>query len=314
MDESRTPDQSRPTPQSQGAAVAQSQDTPPPLPFHSVNEHGVVVKPVPCRGCGYVLQGFTLAQVCPECGWPVSRSVQDTTFRHSPPAYLRMLRACMGLILLTVTLDVIPTFSVVILDIIRDNFKVSFERISIAGLTITLGMDAIHIGAEAISTLAAAGTVWGFWRMTTPDPALSRRQQPTSAHWILRLATLSAAGTGLMSTVIALLQTTGNSPRIAHMVWVVGTLDVLVYVLTAAWISAAMAFFGMLAARIPDPTLARHCKTMIWLSWVLLFPGMLACFAGPIAAIIYVYIALVRLRSGIGRVLVEQDAEPQPAA
>lgn len=268
---------------------------PPPLPFHSVNEQGVVTHLVACRGCGYVLKGFTLAQVCPECGWPVSESVQGTGLFHTPPAYLRTLRSAILIILISLMVDIFPTFAVVILDIINDNFKMRWD------------LQPYHIAAEAISFVSNLVTVWGFWRFTTPDPTLSRTEQRTSAYWVLRIATIVAALSGFIETISTVLGIANGTRATGFMETMESVLSVLVYVLTAAWLSAAMHFVSAIAERVPDAPLARHAKIMVWLTWVLMFPGMLACFAGPIACVIYFFVAMVRLRAHIGRVLTQQE-------
>ena len=273
---------------------ADASHTPPSLPYLFVNEHGVVTSDVACRGCGYSLRGFSLAQVCPECGWPVSRSVQGADLLHSPPAYVRTLRSSIQVILIALMVDIVSTFSVVIVDIINDYYRLNWE------------LGALHVGSEAISFAANVVTVWGFWRFTTPDPTLSREQQRTSAYWVLRIATVVAALSGFIDTIFIVLEATGRAAPGGVVGAAISVFSFLVYVLTAAWISAAMRFISAIARRVPDPQLERHSKKMVWLSWVLMFPGMLACFAGPIACIIYFYIAMVRLRSHLARVLAEQ--------
>lgn len=281
--------------------VASAAETPPSLPYRFVNEHGVVTQAVPCRGCGYNLLSFTLAQVCPECGWPVSRSVQGADLSYSPPTYLRTLRSSILIILIALLIDIVPTFSVVILDIINDYFTMRWE------------LGALHAAADAISFLANVVTVYGFWRFTTPDPTLTREQQRTSAYWVLRIATIVAALSGFLDSAFMTLSAAGGQSFTGFANAAIGVLSFVVYVLTAAWISAAMYFISAIARRVPDPTLARHSKTMVWLSWVLMFPGMLACFAGPIACIIYFFIALVRIRTHVGRVLAQQEVLQSPA-
>lgn len=268
--------------------------TPPSLPYRFVNEQGVVTEAVPCRGCGYNLWGFSLAQVCPECGWAVSRSVQGSELRHSPPTYLRTLRTSILVILAALLVDIVSTFAVVIADVINDYYTMRWE------------LGAAHVGSEAISFIANVVTVWGFWRFTTPDPTLTRSQQRTSAYWVLRLATITAALSGLLDTVFAVLAATKGLSASSVMGSATWVFSFLVYALTAAWISAAMHFVGEIAGRVPDVVLARHAKTMVWLSWVLMFPGMFACFMGPIACVIYFFIALVRIRAHVTRILAEQ--------
>lgn len=281
--------------------AASAAETPPSLPYRFVNEHGVVTQAVPCRSCGYNLLSFTLAQVCPECGWPVSRSVQGADLSYSPPTYLRTLRSSILVILIALLIDIVSTFGVVILDIINDYFTMRWE------------LGALHAASDAISFVANVVTVWGFWRFTTPDPTLTREQQRTSAYWVLRIATIVAALSGFLETVFMTLSTASGQAASGFASTAMAILSVLVYVLTAAWISAAMYFISAIARRVPDPTLARHARTMVWLSWVLMFPGMLACFAGPIACIIYFFIALVRIRTHVGRVLAQQEVLQCPA-
>jgi hypothetical protein len=191
--------------------------------------------------------------------------------------------------------DVVSTFAVVVLDIINDNFSTAWN------------LEPLHMASEALSFVANVVTVWGFWRFTTPDPTLTRAEQRTSAYWILRIATIAAALSGFIETVLAVLARTGNYAPTGLLETLMVVLSVAVYVLTAAWISAAMHFVSALALRVPDPTLARRTKIMVWLTWVLMFPGMLACFMGPVACIVYIFIVLIQLREHIGNVLRQQS-------
>lgn len=277
--------------------------TPPTLPYRGVNEHGVVTREVACRGCGYKLERFSLSQVCPECGWPVARSVQGEGLLHTPPTYLRTVRSSITIIIAALLVDVVSTFGVVILDIINDNFPTQWN------------LEPLHIASDALSFLANVVTVWGFWRFTTPDPTLSRAEQRTSAYWILRIATLTAAISGFVETVFAMLARTGNYTPAGIIEILMTVFGIAVYVLTAAWISAAMHFVSAMALRVPDPILARRTKVMVWLTWVLMFPGMLACFMGPIACVVYIFIVLIQLREHIGQILGQQSgyADQAPA-
>jgi hypothetical protein len=63
------------------------------------------------------------------------------------------------IILIALLIDIVPTFSVVILDIINDYFTMRWE----------LG-GRLHAAADAISFVANVVTVYGFWRFTTPRP------------------------------------------------------------------------------------------------------------------------------------------------
>lgn len=273
----------------------EGETTPPRLPYRGVNEHGVVTQEVACRGCGYNLQRFSLAQVCPECGWPVARSVQGEALLYTPPAYLRTVRSSITIIIAALMVDVVSTFGVVILDTINEMFSMQWN------------LEPLHIASHALSFLANVVTVWGFWRFTTPDPTLSRTEQRTSAYWILRIATVAAALGGFVETVFATLARAGTYTPTGVIEILMTVFGVAVYLLTAAWISAAMHFVSEIAVRVPDATLAYRTRVMVWLSWVLMLPGMLACFIGPIACVVYTFIALIQLREHIGQILRQQS-------
>lgn len=278
-----------------GGGAGELDQSPPSLPYRFVNARGVVTQPVACRSCGYNLLSFSLAQVCPECGWAVSQSVQGADLFHSPPGYLRTLRSSMLIILAALLVDVSAVFAFVIMEIVNDNFGMRWNLLP------------LHIASEAASFLANVVTVWGFWRFTTADPTLTRQEHRTSAYWVLRVATIAAALSSFIDGMYLVLTTAGVHAFTGFVGTAINALSIFGYVLVAAWISAAMYFISTIARRVPDLTLARHAKTMVWLSWVLMFPGMLACFAGPIACVVYFFIALVRMRAHIGRVLAAQE-------
>ncbi len=275
-------------------------NTPPPLPFQGVNDHGVVVTARACRSCGYDLRGLTMADACPECHWPVKRSVSEALLVNSPPEYLRLLRA-------GITLVIVAQFASLGAGVVAFAASMTTALGAMSGP----GAQLIEVG---VAMLVSASSLVGWWLFSTPDPALAADEQRTNSRRVLRgfaTATLASyllmfvlrvlylenvipSGTPIIIDVAGTPMTLGSWVEIAF-----GGLALVTMLMGLVVLSVAMAYLSGIAARIPNPGLQRETKRMVWLVWVL---GLLPC-GTSLVSFILLLIYLFRTRAALGNVL-----------
>lgn len=278
-------------------------ETPPPLPYEGVNERGVVVAKVHCRSCGYELRGLVMSDACPECRWPVMRSVAGAWLVNSPSSHIRTLRT-------GITLVIAAQFAA-----LGGGLIVMVLAIGLAATSsFVSGTRLIELGIGALT--AIAGLV-GWWLFSTPDPALAAGEQRTASRRVLRGFALATLGGYIVALVVQVLYSTGfipagnpimiggptGTPIGSPTDLAVAALSWLTTLLGVAVTSIAMAHLANVAARVPAPDLQRDAKRMVWLVWVLVF---VPCFGGLISFVMLL-IYLFRARSALGTVLAQQQ-------
>lgn len=277
-------------------------DVPPPLPYTGVNDHGVVIASRACRGCGYDVRGLTMADACPECRWPVLRSVSDVMLVNSPSDHVRRLRVGVTTVIAAQLGGIAAGLG-------------GF----IVGAALTRGnMGDSELMGTVASTLVSIVNLIGWWIFSTPDPALAADEQRTNSRRVLRSLAIASFVAFLATLVVRLLYYGGVIPGGNQMTITLGStqipigsgvdlamggLGLLSLLLSMVVTSVAMAYTSNVCARIPDATLLRDTKRMVWLVWVLVF---VPCFGGLISFVL-VLIYLFQLRSRLTNVLAHQQ-------
>lgn len=288
-----------------------TKEVPPPLPYQGVNDFGLVIADVPCRGCGYQLRGLSMAEVCPECRWPIERSVSGANLIHSPPSHIRSLYQ--GL-----TIAVVATLGAILATLIG-----VFSVIAISTMPINIAPNLLELVGAILGALAAMASLYGWWVFSIADPALADSEQPKSARRILRISTIISLFFTLVFLVGQTLSITGvvpigsqfNLPINATTTITIGTLvEVVLFALgfisgiaAVAQLSASMAYLAHIAMRFPSPSIETQARRLVWLSWVLYFPGVLLCGLGPLISFVLYIICVIRARSAIKAILDEQE-------
>lgn len=213
-----------------------------------LDEFGHVSADLPCISCGYNLRGLSPDSVCPECGIPIGRSQYGNLLRYSDPTWVKQLSSGMNW--------VIAAIIVGILSGCVSQLLIRSANVSI-GLLVAVVPQILHL--------------IGYLKLTAPDPSkieseITARQvvrYMAIASFVLSLANLSAAQMGQIMAVLACT--------------VVGSLVGLVFMF------ALGRHMSQLAFRIPDPTLARRTRIVVW--------GFLICMCMALVSAILVILS-----------------------
>lgn len=161
-----------------------------PLPPGSLDDAGCLRGERPCHRCGFLLTGLRPGGDCPECGYPIARSLVDDLLEHAEPRWLRTVRLGQRLAVWSTLAG--WAFGI----LIGVAVAVVMLRGGIAG---TAGLGAIVAAALVVGLAVGGATTLGVWFFTTPDPTVppgrARRTPRAIARWCI-LATIPSAFAG----------------------------------------------------------------------------------------------------------------------
>lgn len=239
-----------------------------------------------CKQCGYALRGLHPSGVCPECGFPIERSLTDDRLEHSGPDYLRSLHTgvlliiggmvgqlAITLLLLTVTIFVIFA---------------SFG----GGGSLPRGLEVLMLIGTALGTLVTLVIVVGWWLFSAPDPAYTGRFDGSRARVVVRVSMLCV---GLLTILQAVIAMASPSVRQAGMGGGFGAASIVSMgvnlLTTVAWgvgYFASMLYLRWLCPRVPDWRAHRFAKTMMWLGPLIYIVGSCLVIGPLVAMVLYV--------------------------
>ncbi len=242
-----------------------------------------------CIICGYDLKGLPQEGVCPECGTPVAQSYLPDLLQNRSPDYLRQLRSGLSFVLNGILVWVCV--------------MVGGVFVALAGVT----------GAELLLALAGAGCslaiLFGWWRLTTPDPGRPDATLDLKSRRIIRVAVVIQAGASVFNVGVQAMvwSAAGASAAASQMAMLVGLLALALGLASmVAWVVqffAAMHYVRWLARRVPDQKLHNQAKRFMWLGPVLYTVGALAVGLGPLIALVMYWNMLDKLRKHIKSML-----------
>lgn len=257
-----------------------------PADFNALEMQGGSVL---CVRCGYDLANLPREGVCPECGTPIEKSYLPDLLQNRSPEYLTQLRSGLSLVLNGILVMV----SVTIVSI-----GVAFAMISWLNTVVAIVMVAC--------TLVI---LFGWWRLTTPDPGYAAPQFDRTSRRVIRVAVVVQAAASLANVGLGQLGgmtsfTPGAAPVIqptmlafAIVVWVASTAAMI------AQFFAAMLYVRWLALRVPDQKLHDKARQFMWLGPVLYIVGFACLLLGPLIALIMYWNMLDKLRKHIRLIL-----------
>ena len=222
------------------------------VPNVAVDAAGVITQDVACKACGYNVRGRMLRDLCPECGCPVIRSACGGMLRFCEPAWVLKLADGMKWALIGVAAMVVAVIALMVLG-------------AILGAAGAGNMSWFFAGGAAMQFVAACLLVFGFWLVTSPDPASSTSEKPNSARRVARA--------GLLAMLIATpLQAAMNDP--AAFMNQTGKLtavqQIMMLLLMISMVAQVVGYAGLfkhvasLAARIPHASLLAHTRINMW--------------------------------------------------
>lgn len=159
---------------------------------------------IPCATCGYILRGLKTDASCPECHSPIAQSVVNNSLKSCDPRYTRALR--FGAIIASASLFIqlaitsIAMFVFIFFEIFGHNIQPPdwFQY---------LAWTAIFI----LPPFTAGGAIFGWFLITTPDPAAIATPADPSWRRTLRIVIgiqiicwLVLVGFGLMNVLASI--------------------------------------------------------------------------------------------------------------
>lgn len=261
-----------------------------------------IPQPTPIRApmciiCGYDLQGLARDGRCPECGTPVEQSYLPDLLANRSPAYLRQLRSGLSWVLN----GILVAFSVMIAGI----FVVA---IAMTG-TLPFSPNAVQLSLELISVACSAAILFGWWRLTTPDPGKLDAQFDLKSRQVIRVAVMVQAAAAVIEFALNAVILTGTAANMA-LIMLARAASVIS---GAAWITqffAAMLYVRWLARRVPDRKLHDKAKRFMWLGPLLYTVGIVLLALGPLIALVMYWNMLDKLRKHIKTMLTGRDVQP----
>jgi len=249
---------------------------------------GRVETPIRCITCGYNLLGLDEAAVCPECATPVQDSTEGTLLGHSAPEYIHTLHHGALYVLLAVVIGVFLALGSVLV----------IAAITASGASAPWMVSAAEVlqqlGAIALNLLG----LYGWWKLTTPDPSYTGRDTGDGARGILRSVVAALAIFAIISApfnIIVVAQPGILGQGLSASLLVVALLSVASFFLYLVQFFASLHYIAWLGRRVPDPEIVARAYRYRWLLPMIFFLGLLV-LVGPFIAFIMYYMLLNRLR------------------
>jgi len=253
-----------------------------------------------CVACGYDLAGLPREGQCPECGTSVALSYAPDLLENRSIDFLVQLRSGLGFVVLGILLQILLAVGVFVMVLVFMT-GVSSRGSSIAWYS---GMDLLmQVLGFGLSLLV----LFGWWRITTPDPARVGTDLDVKPRQVIRIAVVLQAIAALASLIADAIVL--SAPTLATGIADVAT--ALDWVSGLAWIVqffAAMLYIQWLARRIPDTKLHTDARRFMWLGPVLYTVGALCIGLGPLVALTLYLIMLFVLRRHLTTILLRLGA------
>ena len=233
--------------------------TPPPIvmeprPEVKLDADWRLAEAIPCRSCGYLLQGLDPAGMCPECSSPIERSVYGDLLRFSDPVWVdRLAKGVLWIIIGMLSRVVMRMFATVLI--------IFLLGVAGGGQPPWALMSVLGMGPSLIAT---GLFVLGVWWLTSPEPGQIESESTFCARRIARwcamaqilAVTLEWAGgnTGWQTPLMPL------TPTLA----LLAAAGILMHIAVLIGEFAGFSYLGKLASRITDHELASHTLIVKW--------------------------------------------------
>lgn len=238
----------------------------------------------PCIVCGYNLRGIARSGACPECGSPVERSYQGDELRYSSPEYVAALHRGVFIVLAAMIAMILFMFAGI--------------GLGIAGASAGFTIKGLEVALSACTSAVGFATAWGWWLLSTPDPASREGRKGEKARAIVRVATvINVAVTCVILAVTLVLPppaplaptpgvpvVTPAGSAAAMIIHSIATITG--FIVGAVAYFAQMYYIRWLAPRLPSARVFDRAKLLMWLGPLLCTVGVLCAGLGPLVALV----------------------------
>lgn len=248
------------------------------------------IEHIACLRCGYDLYNLPPEGACPECGTPISRTIDGNLLRYSSPAYLQRLSGG----ILFIVLSYILSIGTMVL-MVPYGFAMGFQ--AAAGPTEPPGW---AIALAVIGSLAGLGvgvlSLLGWWRFSEPDPDFIGNDTAHGYRHGLRTIVALYAVIMVVSIPFDLMSLFTDSLMLETGSLGFGLISGLLGVVL---FFVSLLYVGVIAQRIPNRFMVLRSRMYLWALPVIYIVGLLCVGLGPIIATIMYLMLLWWLRKEI---------------
>lgn len=215
-----------------------------------IDEHGRLSAEVTCRQCGYNLNGLSPTGMCPECGLEIGKSLQTDRLSFADPRWVDTLAKGAKLLAWWLVLSILLSMVVG----------------GVLGAVSANNPQAQAIGERAFGLLGMIITLAAVWWLTTPEPR-EWEQEASTSRTLARYGYVAALVFSLLAMAAL-----AASPIAA------GVGNLLSGLCSLVGIFALFVYLRRLALRIPDESLAKQTRTVMWGLVITMGIGIVALF------------------------------------
>ena len=276
------------------------QPAPPPVVAPPVDLSNMDVL---CRRCQFNLRGLTPERNCPECGFPIQRTLAGDPLVLSSPKYLQTLSSGLKWIIIATIVQYCMSFLGGIVGAV-----VGFATEGNANQVQIIYR--VELIAVLVTVPVSFALLYGWWRFSTPDPEIVVGDSGDAPRRIVRGATALLAVTTVLSSIATFFHT--NPMMISPFMIGVGSLAVIVGI---AQFFASLLYARWIALRLHDAKLAEKSTRYLWMLPLIYIVGF-CVIVGPLIAVVLYLLMLNDVRRGINFARAQQAMQntgPQPA-
>lgn len=274
---------------------APTEPVPPPVQAQEVD---LSQTDVLCRRCRFNLRGLTPERNCPECGFPIERTLQGDPLILSSPGYLRKLSIGLAWILVS---------TIVQIGLSLVGAAAGFVA---AFLVASGGMTAFPYWSQIVMVIISIplslALLYGWWMFSTPDPditSVTASDSGDSPRIIVRWMTVLLVVTSLLSGVSTVMR--GDPTEVDFFVIGIGLLATLGSILQ---FFASLYYVRWIARRMQDASLVEKAARYVWMLPLIYIAGM-CVIVGPLVALVLYVLLLNQLRKGINFMIAQQAVD-----
>jgi hypothetical protein len=271
---------------------------PAPPPVVAAPPVDLATTDVLCRRCQFNLRGLTPERNCPECGFPIQRTMQGDPLVLSSPAYLRSLSTGLKWI-------IVATLAQLGLSLVSGVLG-AIVGITSRGNIQDPSLRYLQIGSLVLGVPIAVALLIGWWRFSTPDPEIVAGDKGDTPRLVVRSASVLLIVTSLLSGVATIWWITPTEFEVGLFLAGVGLLAMIGSI---AQFFASLLYVRWISRRMQDGKLVEKSTRYLWMLPLIYIVGLCVLALGPIVAMILYLLLLNDLRKGINFTITQQRLE-----